>query len=164
VSILGESLCIIYKSFKRRALAIIFWWKSVNQKWRLGRHLTDYTESERKENEKFKKKKIQPRKIIRDLKLRPLANDARNKDTVSGQVFGNAVFFFVTPSTSLPAATRRACVRRTDNKKGDCILFIYLFSFSARKLLPVQLLMDIGNERDSGWSYVSDFTIGSSGQ
>lgn len=91
-------------------------------------------------------------KIIRDLKLRPLANDARNKDTVSGQVFGNAVFFFVTSSdTSPPAATRHAHVRRTDTEVGDCMLFIYLFSFCARKLLPAQLLMDVGNERDRGW-------------
>jgi hypothetical protein len=103
-----------------------------------------------KKTKNLKRKKYNRGKVIRDLKLRPLANDARNKDTVSGQVFGNAVFFFVTPHTSPPTAGRRACVCRTENEKGDCILFIYLFSFSARKLLPVQLLMDIGNERDSG--------------
>lgn len=105
-----------------------------------------------KETIQFKRqeKKNNRGKIIRDLKLRPLANDARNKDTVSGQVFGNAVFFFVTPYTSPPSATRHACVCPTDTEVGDCILFIYLISFCTRNLLPEQLLMDVGNERDSG--------------
>lgn len=116
----------------------------------------DTSQSVRKAKEKetiqFKRKEKRNNrgKIIRDLKLRPLANDARNKDTVSGQVFGNAVFFFVTPYTSPPTTTGHVCVRRTDTEVGDCILFIYLFSFCARNLLPAQLLMDVGNERDSG--------------
>lgn len=113
------------------------------------RRLYERPEKRKRYNLKGKKKNNRG-KIIRDLKLRPLANDARNKDTVSGQVFGNAVFFFVTPYMSPPATTRHARIRRTDSGAGDCILFIYLFSFCARNLLPAQLLMDVGNERDSG--------------